>query len=199
MELVLYIHGNGGSAEECEHYRPLFPGCAVTGLTYSSATPWEAGTEIRQAVERLRADYETITLIANSIGAFFSMDAGIDTMIEKAFFISPIVAMEQLILRRMAEEKVTEEDLRREQVIPVSTGEDLSWDYLRYVREHPLRWNVPTEILYGGRDHLTSRRAMERFAEAYHGNLTVMENGGHWFHTEEEMRFLDDWIRRGRE
>ena len=25
--------------------------------------------------------------------------------------------------------------------------------------------------------------------------LTVTESGEHWFHTEEQMRFLDDWIR----
>ena len=24
--------------------------------------------------------------------------------------------------------------------------------------------------------------------------LTVMENGEHWFHTEEQMKFLDEWI-----
>ena len=26
-------------------------------------------------------------------------------------------------------------------------------------------------------------------------SLTVMEGGEHWFHTEEQMRFLDEWIR----
>ncbi len=25
--------------------------------------------------------------------------------------------------------------------------------------------------------------------------LTVMKGGEHWFHTEEEMNFLDEWIR----
>ena len=29
-------------------------------------------------------------------------------------------------------------------VIPTSLGEDLSWDYLCYVREHPASWTVPT-------------------------------------------------------
>ena len=27
------------------------------------------------------------------------------------------------------------------------------------------------------------------------GMLTVMERGEHWFYTEKQMRFLDDWIR----
>ena len=26
--------------------------------------------------------------------------------------------------------------------------------------------------------------------------LTVMPGGEHWFHTEEQMRFLDEWIER---
>ena len=75
---VLYIHGKGGSAVECEHYKPLFPDCEVFGLDYQTFTPWETGAEIRAAAENLKAEYERIILIANSIGAFFSMNAGID-------------------------------------------------------------------------------------------------------------------------
>ena len=30
-EVVLYIHGKGGSAEEAEHYKPFFPGTDVYG------------------------------------------------------------------------------------------------------------------------------------------------------------------------
>jgi hypothetical protein len=26
----------------------------------------------------------------------------------------------------------------------------------------------------------------------------VMEEGEHWFHTDEQMRFLDNWIKEGR-
>lgn len=26
--------------------------------------------------------------------------------------------------------------------------------------------------------------------------LTIMKNGEHWFHTEEQMQFLDAWIKR---
>ena len=49
--LVLYLHGKGGSARESEHYKPLFPGCEVLGLDYRGAVPWEAGPEIRAAVD----------------------------------------------------------------------------------------------------------------------------------------------------
>lgn len=67
----LYIHGKGGSAAECKHYKPLFPDCEVFGLDYRTFTLWETGAEIHAAVEKLKTEYEKIILIANSIGAFF--------------------------------------------------------------------------------------------------------------------------------
>ena len=97
-ELILYIHGKGGCAGESEHYKPLFPECEVIGLDYQNSTPWESGEEIREAVTKLRAEYDSVTLIGNSIGAFFGMNAGIDEMIHRAYFISPVVDMEKLIL-----------------------------------------------------------------------------------------------------
>ena len=194
-ELILYIHGKGGSAAECEHYKPLFPDCEVFGLDYQTFTPWETGAEIRTAVEKLKDGYESIILIANSIGAFFCMNAGIDGMLRKAYFISPIVDMEKLIGDMMLWANVSEEELRDKGVIHTDFGEDLSWDYLCFVREHPIQWSVPTSILYGNNDNLTSLEAVRAFSEQHDAVLTVMENGEHWFHTDEQMKFLDDWIR----
>lgn len=195
-DAVLYIHGKGGSAAECEHYRPLFPDCEVFGLDYQTFTPWETGAEIHTAVEKLNTEYENIILIANSIGAFFSMHAGIDSMIHKAYFISPIVDMEKLIGDMMLWANVTEAELRVKGVIHTDFGEDLSWEYLCYVREHPIQWSVTTSILYGRNDNLTSLETVRTFAEQHNAALIVMEGGEHWFHTEDQMHFLDDWIRK---
>lgn len=197
MKAVLYIHGKGGSAAESVHYEPLFPQCDVVGLDYKTFTPWETGEEIRSAVQTLSREYDGILLIANSIGAFFSMNAGIGSLIEKAYFISPIVDMEKLITDMMAWANVTEEELKRRGVIPTAFGEDLSWEYLCYVREHPIRWDCPTDILYGSRDELTAYETVRAFSEKHRARLTVMEGGEHWFRTEEQMRFLDHWIRSG--
>ena len=193
---ILYIHGKNGSAAECEHYKPLFPECEVIGLDYQTFTPWETGAEIRSAVEKLKSEYDNIILIANSIGAFFSMNAGIDPVIKKAYFISPIVDMERLIADMVAWANVTEDELKEKGIIHTSFGEDLSWEYLSYVREHPIKWNAPTAILYGIKDNLTSFETISAFAEKHNAKLTVMENGEHWFHTEEQVRFLDDWIAK---
>ena len=196
MDAVLYVHGKGGSAAESEHYKPLFPNCEVIGLDYQSFTPWETGKEIRSAVKALKDSHENIVLIANSIGAFFSMNAGVDRLMQKAYFISPIVNMEKLIGGMMTWAKVMETELKARGVIHTEFGEDLSWDYLSYVRSHPVEWKLPTKILYGDKDNLTSLETISRFAKTHNADLTVMENGEHWFHTEEQMKFLDDWIRR---
>ena len=192
---ILYIHGKNGNAAESEHYKPLFPGCEVLGLAYRTFTPWETGPEIRAAVKALRARVENVLLIANSVGAFFSMNAGVDRLIRGAYFISPILDMEKLIGSLMCWAHVREEELRTRGVIQTEFGEDLSWTYLQYVRSHPVTWDAPTHILYGRGDHLTTPETAEAFAETHRASLTVMENGAHWFHTEEQMRFLDDWIR----
>jgi alpha-beta hydrolase superfamily lysophospholipase len=192
---VIYIHGKSGSASESEHYKPLFPDDDVIGLKYQTFTPWETGKEIHHAVIKLKAEYESLILIANSIGAYFSMNANITALIGKAYFISPIVDMERLITDRMAWENVTESELKKQGVIPSAFGEELSWEYLCYVREHPVVWSVPTDILYGRNDALTSYETITAFAEKHRASLTVMENGEHWFHTEEQMRYLNNWIR----
>ena len=197
-DAVLYIHGKGGSAAESNHYKTLFPNCKVIGLDYQSFTPWETGKEIRDAVMKLNANYESIVLIANSIGAFFCMNAGIDAMIHSAYFISPIVDMERLILNMMFWANVSEKELEEKGVIPTSFGEKLSWDYLCYVRDHPVCWTVPTRILYGSKDNLTSYETISVFAKTHGAELTVMEDGEHWFHTDNQMQFLNNWIINGR-
>ena len=194
-ELILYVHGKDGSPAECEHYKPLFPDCEVVGLDYRTFSPWETGREIRDAVERLRARYDGITLIANSIGAYFSMCAGIDGLLRRAYFISPIVDMERLLLDILAWSGATERELEQRGTIPTSFGEELSWTDLCRVRAYPIRWRVPTAILYGGRDELTKYETVAAFAAAHNAELTVMPDGEHWFHTEDQMQFLDRWIK----
>ncbi|SFR69877.1 alpha/beta hydrolase [[Clostridium] aminophilum] len=191
---VLYVHGKGGNAEEAEHYMELFPECDVYGLDYRTDLPWETNLEVESVVNDLSGRYRHIILIANSIGAFYSINANIGEKIERAFFISPMVNMEKLILSMMTWAKVSEADLQREKNIRTEFGEDLSWEYLCYVREHPVSWRVPTDILYGSEDHLQDQETVRNFAEKTEASLTVMKGGEHWFHTEEQVAFLDRWL-----
>lgn len=188
---ILYIHGQGGSPEEAAHYRPLFPDCEVIGLAYTAQTPWEAKEEFH----KLMGQNRTFTLIANSIGAYFAMNALSDFRIERAYFISPIVDMEKLITDMMQWANVSEAELERCGTIQTAFGQTLSWEYLMYARKHPCRWTVPTHILYGSQDNLTSRDTVSAFAARIGATLTVKDGGEHWFHTAEQMDFLDRWIR----
>ena len=194
-EICIYVHGKGGSAEEADHYRMLFPDRKVIGFDYRSQTPWEAKEEFPAFFARQRRRCDRISLIANSIGAFFAMSAPDETPVDRAYFISPVVDMENLIGNMMKWAHVTEGELEKKREIPTDFGETLSWEYLCYVRAHPISWNVPTQILYGEHDNLTSMETVSAFAGQHHAKLTVMPGGEHWFHTEEQMRFLDEWIR----
>ena len=193
--LVIYVHGKGGSAKEAKHYQPLFAESDVIGFDYQAQNPWEAKSEFSQFFDLHSKGYESITLIANSIGAFFSMSSLAEKKISQAMFISPIVNMEKLITDMMLWSNVTEDALQRKKVIPTEFGETLSWAYLCYVRKHPIEWSIPTCILYGGKDHLTNRETVSEFAHRIGADLTVMEDGEHWFHTEEQMKVLDHRVR----
>lgn len=191
---VIYIHGKNGSADECEFYKPLFPEYDVVGIDYKAETPWQARSEFPNLYNNLCENGDKVILIANSIGSYFAMQSLADKRIDRAFFISPIVDMERLILNMMKWAGVTEKELIEFGEIETSFGETLSWEYLCYVRKHPIKWDIPTEILYGGNDSLTSLDTVTGFAERTGAGLTVMENGEHWFHTDEQMRFLDSWL-----
>lgn len=192
---IIYIHGKGGSAEEAAHYRALFPAYDVAGLDYLSHTPWEAREEFCLFFDAFRREHESVSVIANSIGAFFAMCALYDREIEKACFISPIADMEQLITDMMMWAGVSEQELAERGTIETSFEETLSWEYLSYVRAHPVSWSVPTAVLYGSGDTMQTLDTIRAFTAKADAGLTVMENGEHWFHTEEQMAFLDRWIR----
>lgn len=191
---MIYIHGKGGSAEEAEHYKPLFPDCDVIGFAYAAQFPWEAKESFPAFFRELSGRYSSIGLIANSIGAFFALHSLSGQPIDRAYLISPVVDMERLIMDMMGWASVIEEELKEKREIPTAYGETLSWEYLCYVRENPVQWGIPTHILYGGKDNLTSFETISGFAERTGATLTVMESGEHWFHTGEQMQFLDHWI-----
>lgn len=194
-QLVIYVHGKGGTADEAEHYQPLFADSDVIGFDYESQNPWAAKDEFSHYFDLHSRDYDTVVLVANSIGAYFSMNALAEKKISQALFVSPIVNMEKLITDMMLWSNVTEDELQIKKEIPTELGETLSWEYLCYVRNHPIEWNIPTCILYGEKDNLTSGETISEFSKGIGATLTVMEDGEHWFHTDAQMKFLDDWIR----
>lgn len=193
-QVVVYVHGKGGSSEEANHYKSLFKNSDVIGYDYKSTTPWDAKKEFKEYFDKLKEKYDFVILLANSIGAFFSMSSLTKEQIDVAFLISPIVDMEKLIYNMMKWANVTENELSLKKEIVTNFNEVLSYDYLCYVRDNPIKWDVKTNILYGEFDHLTSLETISSFAKRINATLEIMKGGEHWFHTEEEMKFLDSWI-----
>lgn len=193
---LVYIHGKGGTASASEQFKSIFPDYDTYGFDYKSETPWEAESEYKEYFLKLAEKYTSITVLASSLGAYFSMVSGTGVMIQKALFVSPIVDMERLIQDMMKHADVSDEDLKAKSTIHLPEGEALSWDYLVWVRNHPIVWNVPTFILYGEKDHFQSLETMETFAEVIGADLSVMPNGEHWFHTDEQTEFRKRWLIR---
>ncbi|WP_314084722.1 hypothetical protein [Capnocytophaga gingivalis] len=194
---VLYIHGKGGNAAEANYYRKFFSDeYEVIGFDYKSEFPWEAKEEFRKFFDSIALQYSSVVLIANSIGTYYAMLSLADKSVGKAMFVSPIVDMECVILNRMTLSKVSEKALYEEKVITTSFGETLSWEYLSYVRTHSITWNIPTNILYAENDTITSLETITNFAKRIGATLTIMNDGEHWFHTEEQMIFLDNWFKK---
>jgi hypothetical protein len=104
--------------------------------------------------------------------------------------------MKKLIENMMSWAGVTEQELKEKQQIETNFGETLDWQYYQYAKEkEPLSWTKPTYILYAGKDHLTDRDSVNRFTKKNHCKLMIMEEGEHWFHTPEQLRFLEEWIQ----
>ena len=193
---VIYVHGKGGNAEEANHYKQFFDdNFEIIGFDYKSLNPWDAKIEFINYFNTIISKYNKIYLIANSIGAYFSLISLTDMPIEKAMMISPIIDMESIILNMMKCENITEDKLMSEKEIETSFGEPLSWEYLSYVRKNTIHWDIPTNILFADNDNMTSVDTMTNFANKINANLTTMKDGEHWFHTDEQMNFLANWFK----
>ena len=193
---VIYVHGKGGCAEEAKHYHPLFPDSDVIGFDYHAQTPWEAKEEFPRFFDLHSEGYDSVILIASSIGAFFSMNALGEKNISQAMFVSPIVDMERLITDMMIWSKVTEEELESKKEIP-SPVDTLRWDYYQYIISHPItQWSIPTAILYGGKDNLQPEESVRAFAEKFGCSLTVSENSEHPFMAQSDALIVENWLCR---
>ena len=202
----LYIHGKLGCKEEAEPFAELAcaRGAQVLamdlprhGARQNSAqdfVPWDAVPEVAALLAYARERWERVSLRAVSLGAWFSLLACGDGGLDRALLVSPVLDMAALIETMMGWAGVTAAQLEAVGEIPTDFGETLSWRYLQYAWAHPVtQWEVPTAILYGGRDHLTSQETVTVFSRRFGCRLTVLEEGEHWLHTPEELAALRRW------
>ena len=129
------------------------------------------------------------------MGAYFSLLAYKDEDIKKCLFLSPVVNMKVLIDNMMLWSNTTEEILKEKQEIKTDFGQTLYWDYYEYVKNNPItNWNNKTCILYGEKDDIQDENIIKDFCNKFNCELTVLENGEHYFHTLEQIDYYIDWI-----
>lgn len=144
-----------------------------------------------------RARWNRCSLFANSMGAYFSLLAYQNEPLEKAWFLSPVVDMQDILETMMAWSHITEKQLEKERVVCTPAGQNLYWDDYCYVREYPIRrWNVPTNILYGDKDDLCKIDILSRFCEQFPCTLEIARDAVHYFHTEDQLQLLRTWLEK---
>nr|WP_320024217.1 alpha/beta hydrolase [uncultured Acetobacterium sp.] len=153
--------------------------------------------DLSAIMEYAKTKWDEISLFACSIGAYFSLLAYKDDNLKQCLFLSPVVDMERVINNMMTWFSVSEVQLQAEKEVATPIGQILYWDYYCYVKEHPINfWNKPTAILYGSADDLCEFDTVSNFAQQFNCDLTVMEHGEHYFHTEEQLEFFRQWLEK---
>lgn len=207
--VYIFVHGKCGRKEEAESFAGLVStsGFQVISIDLpehgerqgekNTFYPWIAVPEFKTVMEYAKRRWKHISLRATSIGAWLSMLAYQSDSLEKCLFVSPVLDMEKLIENMMLWAGVTSKELERREEIETDFGETLSWKYYQFVKENKIqRWPFPTEILYAEKDNLTDFETVKAFSEKFGCNYTVMKNGEHWFHTDEQLAFLKGWEQK---
>lgn len=155
---------------------------------------WNGVRDLNVIADQVFSGWDRVSLFACSLGAYFSLNAYTDRPFEKCLFQSPVVDMEWLVRHMMLWSDVSEEELREKQEI-VTEIDTLRWDYYQYIISHPITsWEIPTTILYGGRDNLQPIESIRSFAKKFDARLTISEQSEHPFMTAEDKKTVDKWL-----
>ncbi len=208
-KLYLFVHGKHSNKEEADDFANIATSFGYQVLSFDLPEHGERESQqykctVQNSVYDLtiiysfiKNKYNDVSLYACSLGVYFSLVAYKDVEFSNCLFISPIIDMEQLIQNMIKWANITEEELREKGEIDTSFGETLSWSYYQYVKNHPIeKWNNKTSILYGENDNLTERKVINIFSEKYKCNIEIMEDGEHYFHTPDQLKYLRSWIKK---
>lgn len=208
--LFLAVHGNRSSktdvpivilAEEAAAlgYQVLSFDLPEHGDRKEEGVPCNAQhcvADLKTVLAFTKPRFDSVSLMANSMGAYFSLLAYQNEVLRQAFFLSPVVDMEQVIQNMMKWCDISEQRLQAEQKIKTPTGQALYWDDYQYIKSSPItKWSVPTSILYGSRDEICVEETILAFARRFHCGVETAENSGHYFHTEKDLNRYRNWLR----
>ena len=205
--IYLYVHGKMSSKEDAQRFAKIAIPRGYQVLSFDlpehgdrkgenyPCVVWNCVHDLEIIGKYVCENWNDICLYGCSLGAYFSLLAYKDLPIRKCLFPSPVLDMERLIQNMMGRFNISEQELREKQRIPTPMGEALDWDYFCYVRDNPVqKWSVPTAILYGSEDNLTEHKVVEEFTQRFNCDLTVLDGSEHWFYSEWQLDFFDEWI-----
>jgi alpha-beta hydrolase superfamily lysophospholipase len=205
--VYIYVHGRGGNRDEANRFAETAVKKGFQVLSFDlpehgertnepyPCVVWNGVRDLNIVGEYVSHNWDRVYLFGCSLGAYFSLLAYKDMPLKKCLLLSPVLDMERLIQNMMKWFSVSEEMLKEKREIPTPMGETLNWDYYCHVKNNPVeRWNVPTAILYGAEDNMTERKILDVFVRRFDCDLTVLEGGEHYFHTDKQLTFLKEWI-----
>ena len=208
-KVYLFVHVKCGNKEDAQNFAEIVcdKGFQVLSIDLpehgerrdnaEKLVPWEVVPELQGVLSYAKQHWQSVSLYAVSIGAYFSLLSFSNEYFANCLFLSPVLDMVALIEKMMGWAAVSTAQLQAEKEIPTDFGEVLSWAYYTYAKEHPINtWNSPTAILYAGQDNLTDRRTVTDFAKSFGCSLQIYEDGEHWFHTDEQLTVLRKWEKR---
>jgi pimeloyl-ACP methyl ester carboxylesterase len=206
-KIFIFVHGKMSCKENAQEFAKIATGRYYQVLSFDlpehgdrkdesyPCDVWNSVRDLNIIGEHVKQNWGNINLFANSLGAYFSLLAYRNYPLKSCLLLSPILDIELLIQNMMKWFNVSEEMLKEKQKVPTPIGETLDWDYYCYVKEHPInKWDVPTSILYGSEDNLTERNVVNNFVKRFNSDLTVLQGSEHYFHTEEQLNFLRQWL-----
>lgn len=190
---IIYIHGLYGNSGEADFYSFYTNKYDVIGLDYKDGNPWEVKDKIIHEFSEISKRYKNVYVIANSIGAFYTCMYLSEFNIKKAFFISPLVNMKEVINGLMKQYNISLDALKTRKIINLDNGQTLSYDFYESLKERD-NWDIKTYVLYGEKDKLVDQKSIFNFISSHNSSLTIMKNGEHYFHTPGQLKFIKKWI-----
>lgn len=173
--VFLFVHGLHGHKEEALAFAEVAEQKVyqVLGVDLPlERKPWEVFPLLNEVREYLYKNWKSVSLRANSIGSWFSLLSFQGKKVEQSLFVSPLLDMKKFI----------EEQLTREE------------DYYGWVVNNPVaHWDAPTYILRPEVDQIVSENVGSDFILQHRCQVTIMPDGEHWFHTPEQLAFLEEW------